>query len=295
VELLQAERAPSPGEFAAVSVTNPKTAALVYDRVWGLAGEVPEGIRFGGLSESEIHLAAQQVIEWIKRGRPKIPSGSVGEFYHAFDRYLHAPTAHSHATSLWAASLSRTFAAEVSNRFLCASIPVFGGQSAADEQYRRGERSVIWATISDLQIVDEDSLQWNQVLEFRRDVATRKKYGRFIHWLDANMIGRDQAFISDEVSQRLDDYTWAIRKHGLKTMAGTISALLDEKSLLAVGSLVAGGALLGLPKTAFGVGVTVWAGKALVEIGKGMIDVEDARRGPGNEVAYIYEVKKRLG
>ncbi len=51
IELLHDECAPSPGECAAVSVTKPKTAALVYDRVWGLAGEVPECVRFGGLSE----------------------------------------------------------------------------------------------------------------------------------------------------------------------------------------------------------------------------------------------------
>jgi hypothetical protein len=109
------------------------------------------------------------------------------------------------------------------------------------------------------------------------------------------MVGRDAAFIGQEIGQRLEDYSWAIRKHGIKTVLGTLSALLDGKCLLGAGGLVAGGALLGAPKTGGAAGLVVCLGKVAVEVGKGLIDVEDAKRGPGNEISYIYEVRKKFG
>jgi hypothetical protein len=85
-DMLQDSCVPNNRECVAVSVAKPKTAALVYDRVWGLAGDVPEEIRIGGVSQSEVLLAAQQVIRWRATGRHKIRNERVSAFFHALDR-----------------------------------------------------------------------------------------------------------------------------------------------------------------------------------------------------------------
>jgi hypothetical protein len=87
-ELLAVPAIPDSSESAAVAMLRPKTAALVYDRVWGLAGEVPDPIRFGALSTTEVLLAVNRVIHWRANGRPPdIPSAARG-FYEALDRYF---------------------------------------------------------------------------------------------------------------------------------------------------------------------------------------------------------------
>jgi hypothetical protein len=143
--------------------------------------------------------------------------------------------------------------------------------------------------------VDENALTWQQVLEFRSDPEAIRKYRRFVHWLEADMAGKDVAFITEEVAERLDDYSWAIRKHRLKTVYGSMSRLLDEKKLLAVTGLIAGGTISGVPTLGWSVGITTLVGSVLVEIGKGLIDLEDARRGPGQEIAYVHDLRRKQG
>jgi len=297
--LLEQPLAPSDSESVAVATAKPKTAALVYDRVWGLAGEVPDPIRFGGLSEMEVILAANRVIRWREDGRPKGIPKAVNGFYNALDRYFNIAdsqlNSHTHLHLRCAEPLVREYSSNISERFGCAVVPVYATKEAARLQFQRGDYGVIYTVISNLEIVDEDALQWEQVVEFRNDKEARNKYRRFIHWLEAEMVGKDARFISQEIHERLEDYSWAIRKHRLKTVYGALSSLLDEKNLLAAGGLIAGGIYSGLPEAGWTVGITTWVSKVLVEIGKELINLKDAKRGPGQEVAYIYDLHGKLG
>jgi hypothetical protein len=69
----------------------------------------------------------------------------------------------------WTESVSREFSEQISSRFSCAAVTVYAGKNAANTQYRPGDYDVVMATIADLQIVDEESLGWDQILEFRQD------------------------------------------------------------------------------------------------------------------------------
>jgi hypothetical protein len=46
----------------------------------------------------------------------------------------------------------------------------------------------VMVTLENLQIVDEKGLSWDQVVSFREDTEARKKYRRFLHWLDKEMV-----------------------------------------------------------------------------------------------------------
>jgi len=43
------------------------------------------------------------------------------------------------------------------------------------------------AAITDLDLVEETELSWDQVLEFRRDSDARLKYRRLVRWLDSEL------------------------------------------------------------------------------------------------------------
>lgn len=286
-------------ESAAIALRKPKTAALVYDRVWGLAGEVPDEIRFGGLSKLEVMLAANSGIRWRSNGRPRSIPKNVRGFYEALDNYFRIaqfwPPSHTHINLEWEEPLTKDFILDISNNFGCEVVPLYASEKAARAEFQPGSYSVIHTIMADLEIVNEDAITWEQVLEFRSDREAQRKYRCLVHWLEAEMVGKDTKFIVEEVEERLEGYAWAIRKHRLKTVQGALSSLLNEKSLLAAGSIIAGGFLSGAPEVGWTVGLAIWLGKVSLEISKELVNLEDALRGPGREIAYIYEARKKLG
>jgi hypothetical protein len=133
------------------------------------------------------------------------------------------------------------------------------------------------------------------VIEFRRDSEAKKKLRRFRHWLDRDLVGKSVQYVADEIAGRLEDYEWALEKHGIQTVTGTLSDLLDPKVL--------GGGLVALVGGAAAVGefwgavaaTGVLAGKATLSCASRLIDLHDAGRGPNAEVAFVHELKKKLG
>ena len=94
---------------------------------------------------------------------------------------------------------------------------------------------------------------------------------------------------------RLDDYDWALKKHGIKASLGALTCLLDAKFLGATSATVAAGAFAGGKLWAGLAGATLTIGQALVKFGTTMIDGLDERRKDNYEIAYLREVEKQLG
>ena len=154
---------------------------------------------------------------------------------------------------------------------------------------------MIVAALSGLQVVDENSTDWSQVLEFRRDEGAKRKYRRFRHWFDAEMVGKSRAFIEDEIAIRLEDYDWAVRKHGLKTVperwprfsTRTRSSPAPAAAItvnVAAGHWWAAAAFAG-----------VVAGKGLLSVGEMLIDWHNIRRSTHPEIAFVHDARRELG
>ena len=91
---------------------------------------------------------------------------------------------------------------------------------------------------------------------------------------------------------RLGDYERALKKHGIKTVVGTIEETLDGKYLLGAsgiaGSLtLAGHPVLGMLAAGFLIG-----GKIGVKLMQTKLDFDDVERGPNSEISWVYEAKK---
>lgn len=185
-------------------------------------------------------------------------------------------------------SVAKSFAA----KYGIPMATLFSTIDDRNEEYQEGNREAVCAVLSNIEIVDEDNVSWEQVLEFRKDKEVCNKYRRFLHWLDKEMVGKSQAFIEDEVSQKLQDYEQALKKHGIRTILGTIQETLDGKYLLGAAGAAAPFALAGDPVLGALAGAGLIVGKVVVKLIQTKLDFEDVERGPNSEISWVYETKK---
>jgi len=312
---------PSEGESVAIS-TKEKTAALCYDRILiprvgnPETVEVPKSIRCFGNSPAEvdilklvdrnrkfkklqeeenyeeIHTLMQEGF-WILPGfintilgNPiQLPKMTINEFKTAFQYLLNS-------AGIIGENLIREVAKSFSQEYGVPVALIYSSESERNSHYQEGDRQVVISTLCNLEIVDENELTWKQTLEFRRDEETRNKYKRFLHWLDNEMVGKSQAFIEDEISLRLEDYENALKKHGIKTVIGTIQETLDGTYLTGASAVTSSLSFAGHPVLGILAGSGLIMGKVGVSLAKKMLDFDDVERGPNYEVSWVYEAKK---
>lgn len=163
------------------------------------------------------------------------------------------------------------------------------------EEYPTGPQQVLITSLENIALVDEDSLSWDQVMEFRKDTEARAKYKRLVRWIDEELKSKSPAAVQDLIAIRLDDYEWSVKKHGMKTKLGALSCVLDPNFLKATAAVVGVSALAGGELWAALSGAAVTIGGAAVSFGKSYIDSLDERRKDNYEIAYIHDIKKEVG
>jgi len=173
-------------------------------------------------------------------------------------------------------------------------IPIFSSARIRDERYEEGKTQLIVSSLSNLKIVDEDKLKWSQVCEFRKDTEARKKYKRFLHWLNKEMIGKSHAFIEDDIALKLEEYEQSLKKHGIKTVLGIIEEVLDGKFLTGTAVVTTGVSIVSNPMLGVLTGLSLTIGKVSVKLAKVLLDVDDVRRGVNSEISWVYEAKKLI-
>ena len=325
---------PLSGETAVIASKN-KTAALCYDRIWGISTRfkvepeevVPEEIRCFGGTDPELdvvawidyisifirklrrvtrHLSEKERQAEIKRYmRKPLPSDwSLDKFIPGNLRYMSwrqvvkmfreefNQTGKRTPNDKYANLILREVAKSFAGEYGVPMATLFGSTLERDKEYGEGDRDVVVACLSNLDLADEDQLTWEHVLEFRKDKEVCNKYRRFLHWLDSEMVGKSQAFIEDEIAMKLEDYEQALKKHGIKTVLGTIQETLDGKYLLGAAGAAAPFTLAGYPVLAALAGAGLIVGKVVVKLIEMKLDFDDVERGPNSEVSWVYEAKK---
>jgi hypothetical protein len=307
---------PLPGETVAIA-SKEKTAALCYDRVLVpdfpppiVDIDIPDTVRCCGESLLETNLQAMTdgTIELKKKTLS-------GDDYHEYLTSILSPifaAISGKATELDMDNVIKLCRALIDNPRQYASnimllmaksfsekygIPVSVVCASGKERsllYKEGDREVVATVLSNLEIVDERKLTWQQVIEFRKDKISLKKYRRFLHWLDKEMIGKSQKFIEDDIAQKLEDYGSTLKKHGIKTVIGTIEEVLDGKYLLGTSGVIGSFSLAGYPGLGILAGAGLMIGKMAVKLGNTWIDYDDAERGVNSEISWVYEVKEKL-
>jgi hypothetical protein len=275
---------PPSDDSLAVTITSPKTAALAFDRVYRIPhaqDAVPSELGFYGASIGELNTWAFTLAAWAAR--------EIG---------LWTPELHSLLEKVDASPDARTalreLAESVSSVVGRQPTPLYKDSGARDKEFPPGPQLLVLAAISDMALVDEAAITWQQVVEFREDYDAVTKYRRLVRWVDAELATRSAAEVQDEIALRLDDYDFAVRKHGLQARLGALSSILDPRFLGASSAAVAASALAASPFWAILAGTVLTVGKAAVTFKTAQLDGEvDLRK--TNEVAYVYEVREQLG
>ena len=277
---------PSANQTAAITL-KPKTTALCYDRVWGTSDDVvPPTIRCWGGTQVESSGTGLAADFNMKTDRAPIVAMVGPE-----DKKLEMLRA---GTNLGLASAFRKISIGFCGEHGVPLVPIYDFVRQRDKMYKEGDREVIIATLSDLEIVDEKQLSWEQAIEFRADKESRKRYRRFLHWLDKEMIGQSQDYIENEIVIKLDDYQSALAKHGIRTIAGTIEQSLDGKMFLKAFAAEKALNLAGYPNLGVVVGTGMVVGKTVIKLTQVMLGYDDMERGPNSEISWVYEAKRRL-
>jgi hypothetical protein len=302
---------PLPGETAAVTFLNHKTAALCYDRVWAFGPMwVPDGVRFGGTTDVELDTLGRwfTLISVLFCSEDQETIEELGftaenlEFFQQEKERLMTELIESiggvrspEGEVSFLDAHSRALSLELNANHGLKTVPVYGSTDARDLDFKSGDYSVIVATLSNLKVVSETETSWDQIMEFRGDDEARRKYVRLAHWLDGSFDGKSFSYIENEISQRIDDYEWALEKHGLRTVIGCLSEALDPVALSAAAAVAGVGVLGGQPELGHLLGAITLMGRVGLRIASGQLDIEDARRTGGREIAFVHELKCRFG
>lgn len=150
------------------------------------------------------------------------------------------------------------------------------------------------AALSTIPIAVEDKLSWEQIKDFRSDEDSVRKYRDLHLWLDDGLTAKTEQQAIDLIAQKIEDYHWAIRKHGIVATLEAVGCLLAAGTMLpSAGGVVA--ALTQLDQRIAMIagvglaimGVTAWVSKRIVEL-------DDVKRGKNREIAYLYDIKQIL-
>ena len=312
---------PSEGETLAIA-TKSKTAALCYDRVLVpdlppplVDIDIPDSIKCCG--ESPFEIALIKLVEYrdildgvkdkdvINRKNDEILGLIISIFgdspTSSFDIEKDNTTALIEITkkmtgdpNVIASIVMRNMAKSFSQKYGVPVSVVCASKKEQAKLYKEGDREVIASILTNFEIADEEKLTWQQVMDFRKDKSSLQKYRRLLHWLDKEMIGKSQAFIEDDIAQKLEDYESTLKKHGLKTVLGTIEEVLDGKYLLGASGVVGSFSIAGYPGLGVLAGTGLIVGKMAVKLGNTWLDFDDAERGANSEISWVYEVKEQL-
>jgi hypothetical protein len=177
--------------------------------------------------------------------------------------------------------------------------PVFAGgrtlfaeqtEPTADKTYDA------FVKISGLQLIDTDSVTFDEIDEFRKDKEAIRKLRRLRLFAATNYDGKSVNYIEDDLLQRIDDYKAEVRRWSFKTKTAA-AAMLFQSKLLAGGigcSLV--GALLDKPLISVAsaaIGTIAEFGNVAVEVARMNFVASEALG--DNPVSYIIDARKTLG
>ncbi|HEX4302280.1 MAG TPA: hypothetical protein VHZ78_05775 [Rhizomicrobium sp.] len=271
-----------------VAGANRKMAALFFDGVWtppGADDAPPKEIAVFGGSESELWIPA------LKTAFALAQCSFDSVHFEQFCEHLSDAAPFEFYKNGIVTSASYISSGLV-RRFGVNAVPVFNSAAARDSEYSAGHTETIVAAIENLRVVNDAKLTWKQVVEFRHDTEATIKLRKLRSWLDKDFDGQPISKIEDAIATKLSDYEWSIRKHGIQTVVGTISELLDPKMLSSTAATATGLALVGGEFWAALGATAIIVGKATVSVTQKFVELADRRRGQHSEVAFVHELKK---
>jgi len=164
-------------------------------------------------------------------------------------------------------------------------VPVFFSPTEHEKQFNQHsneltKRPAISICINNFPEMVEEHLDWEQVLNIRNDKKSIIKVRRLKNWLNKEILCKSDSEMKSILDEAIDDYKFALKKHGIQTIAGAISTV-STASVTLLNTLSQSGS--------FDVaGLSIASGLSVFAI-KSFVDRMEAKRHP---VALIYDLMK---
>jgi len=286
---------PNPGETAAIAFHSPKIAALCFDRIWaGAKPDIPKSIAFRTASSLETGLIFLTAL--------LLSLDEAADQGHNVERYaelvgnavlgLLPDVDFAEIPSI--DQYSKIISDAIGQEYALSVVPVYSSTAQRDREYHAGERSAVVAIIENVPVISEADLQWEQVLEIRRDIIMLQKLRKFTHWLDKDMIGKPLSYIEDEVAVRLDDFRDASRAHGIKTTLGVLQLTLETPAVFGGTAYLAKIGAAVSQEWALIAGAAMAMAAVSVHIAQQMLNIRTQRANTAGEIAYVVELRERV-
>lgn len=271
----------------ATGFINPKATTLFFDRVW-LPCDITE-------YDSNDFNSISKLIE-------KDSVGFFENFYLSYDygalAYMGAAELNCGRKILRTENLSEIeyygshyrnmaineYAQSIKRRYKIDVVPVYLDSTEFEEEldnhFENVQSKVISVCIDNFPKIAEENLRWEQVLDFKHDFDAVKALHRFHRWVRLELNEMNKSEIEDTLIKDLEDYKFALKKHGVLTTTGAISTIIA-----AVPSIfeVFSGTANYLP-----VSISLAAGISIYTIDK-TIEFYEKKREP---IAFIYDMVK---
>jgi hypothetical protein len=150
------------------------------------------------------------------------------------------------------------------------------------------------AALNSIPLVVEDECTWAQVWEFRRDPEAKRRYRQLRTWLRDGLAASSVSHAQGLIEQRIEDYCWALKRHGLRSALGTLKAIVKPDNMVAASvATLSAGLVTGTVGAAITAGVAL-SNQVALEVGTFLLERQDIKRGLGSESALIYEARRRF-
>ena len=158
-----------------------------------------------------------------------------------------------------------------------------------------GQSTGLFLSLVGLELINTENVLWEQIIEIRQDLDALSKLRRLRLFLYNNYLNQSPAYIEDDISDRVDTYLNACKKHGLQTSISNLDILLNSKSTIALGI----GALMAIVSGSPIAGAGAILAGTSIEIGKLCLNVAKHKHSFSNfendhELAYIFKAKRIL-
>lgn len=191
------------------------------------------------------------------------------------------------------AFLEQMLSALVSRQLQRSAPSLFATTSDRVTAYKRGRGMVLVSVLEGLPIPIEEKLAWIQVMEFRKDLASRDRLRRFARWLDGVLSGKSEAQVTDEILIRLTDYRRALAKHGIETRVGAFERVVSWQPMLAKLTSVVTGVALGEPIAGMIGAGSVAIGEVAVALYRSRLALDKIHE-KHEDVSFVFEIEETI-
>ncbi len=146
--------------------------------------------------------------------------------------------------------------------------------------------------LSGIPLVDASKASWNQIMELRKDSDSRSKLRNLRLFFHNHYTSQSSAFISDDLGRRIEEYHTARRRLGFEATVGSISALIDSKSLQAATATGIAAAFIGGPIGGISSAVLVELGSVALQFSRKRFAIKEFEN--SHDLAYLIQLKREL-